>query len=568
MNFAMTQDDLPLQSLYRWERERGDIVYFTQPHSGGSVRYWTWAAAAQETRRIAAHLEAQNWERGTRVAIVAKNCAWWIMADLAIWMAGHVSVPIYPSLKPQSVRRLLEHSECKACFLGATEDGRMSQLGVPAGVYRITFPTAAERGDIAWEAVVRAAEPLSGHPTRSADDLATIIYTSGTTGLPKGVMHRFGALAADAIALRESVQANTRDRFVSYLPLAHILERAGLEVSTLLVGAQVFFVESIDTFVTDLKRARPTILLSVPRLLLKFQQGVFEKVSRQKLEKRLHIPLIRHLVKKKVLGALGLDQARLVACGGAPLPVDVMMWYRNLGLDLAEGYGMTETMITHLPRQGEVKPGYVGPALEGVETQIAQNGELMVKSPMNMIGYYKDPDGSREAFDVDGFFKTGDLASMDPDGQTRIIGRLKEQFKTSKGKYVAPAPIEGRLMEHPAVEACCLMGAGLPSPFALVVLHPESREECVDSVTRRHLEQSLEVQLKEVNASLDSHERVAFLAVVEGPWSIDNGLITPTLKIRRTNLEARYLECIDAWRAQNRIVVWESIPQREAAQST
>jgi long-chain acyl-CoA synthetase len=485
-----------------------------------------------------------------------------MMADLAIWMAGHVTVPIYPSLKPQSVRHILEHSECKACFYGPTDDDEVPRLGIPRHLHRISFPTAAEPGDVEWERLVRSVEPLSGNRTRAASDLATIIYTSGTTGTPKGVMHHFGALAFDAITLRETVQATSEDRFVSYLPLAHIVERGGLEGTSLLLGSRVYFVESIDTFLNDLRRARPTVLLSVPRLLLKFQQGVFHKIPKEKLEKRLRMPLVGHLVRKKVLAALGLGTVRLVACGAAPLPVDVMLWYRRLGLELAEGYGMTETMITHLPRPGHVRPGWVGPSLTGVEARIDANGELLVKSPMNMMGYFKEPEGTRDAFDDDGFFHTGDLVTMAPDGQIRIIGRLKEQFKTSKGKYVAPAPIESRLSEHPAVESCCLMGAGLPSPFALVLLNPEARRHLANATALKALEESLEARLDEVNGELDPHERVAFLAVVDGPWTIENGAMTPTLKIRRTNLEGRYLECIDTWRSRNRRVVWDPIPAK------
>jgi len=558
MNLSLTDDDLPLQRLYHWERLAADRVFLTQPYGGGKVHDWSWAQAAGEIRRIAAHLGQRNWEPGTRVAILSKNCAWWIMADLAIWMAGHVTVPVYASLKPHTVRKILEHSECAGCFFGPTDDPEASRSGIPAGVYRISFPNAPQPGEAAWEDLVRSTEPLSGNPARASDDLATIIYTSGTTGAPKGVMHRFGALASDALSLRETVKATEEDRFVSYLPLAHIVERSGLEITSLLLGSRIFFVEAIATFLDDLKRARATVFLSVPRLLLKFQQSVFQKIPREKLEKRLHLPVIGRVIRKKVLAALGLSTVRMAASGAAPLPADVLLWYRSLGLELAEGYGMTETLITHLPRPAHVRPGYVGPALDGVETKITEGGELLVKSPMNMIGYYKEPEATRTAFDEDGFFRTGDLVSMDPDGQTRIIGRVKEQFKTSKGKYVAPAPIESRLAEHPCVEACCLMGAGLPSPFALIVLTPEARAQLADDASgRKGLEESLEGQLVLVNAALETHEQVAFLAVVRGPWTIDNELITPTLKIRRTKLEQRYLGRIDSWRAEDRRIVWD-----------
>jgi len=558
MELTLTEDDLPLQRMYRWEREYADRVFLTQPYGGGRLHEWTWEQTLAEVRRIAAHLQAQGWAPGAKVGILSKNCAWWVMADMAIWMAGFVTVPIYPSLRPQTVRQILEHSESKGCFIGATDNPDMQRLGIPPGVHRIDFPNAPENGAALWDDLVGSVAPLTGYPTRSADDLATIIYTSGTTGTPKGVMHRFRAIAFDARSLIERVKTTSDDRFISYLPLAHIVERIGIEVFSILLGSQIFFVESVDTFIADLKRARPSLFLSVPRLLIKFQQRVFQKIPREKLERRMRIPLFGRIVKGKVLDALGLRSVRLAACGAAPLPVDLLIWYRGLGLRLAEGYGMTETLITHLPDPAAVQAGYVGPPVEGVEQRISLDGELLIRSPMNMIGYFKDPESTRQCFDNEGFFHTGDVVGMDPDAQIRIIGRVKEQFKTSKGKYIAPAPIECRLSEHVDVEACCLMGAGCPSPFALVLLTPEARGRCVDAAERELIESSLEQQLDDVNAGLDPHERVSFLAIVQGPWSIENGLITPTLKIRRSSLEALYAESVEGWRNQNRRVVWES----------
>ena len=254
---------------------------------------------------------------------------------------------------------------------------------------------------------------------------------------------------------------------------------------------------------------------------------------------------------------------RYAASGAAPLTSELLFWYRDLGLELTEGYGMTEVLITHLGRRGNVRAGCVGSPVEGVETKLGANSELLIRSPMNMLGYYKDPEGTRNAFTEDGFFKTGDMATIDPDGQLRIIGRVKEQFKTSKGKYVAPAPIENKLIAHPAVEACCLMGAGLPSPFAIVLLSPQARKQCEDPGARKSLEQSLRALLEQVNGHLEHHERVSFLAIVDGPWSVENGLITPTLKMKRAALEAHYQELIESWERNERPVVWESECQTE-----
>ncbi len=557
---GLTEDDLPLPRVYRWERERGERIFLTQPFEGGKLREWSWAQAAREARRMAAYLKAQDWEPGSRVAILSRNSAWWIMADLAIWMAGHVSVPVYPSLKAQTVRNILEHSESKACFLGPTDEKETANSGVPPGVCRICFPTAPSPADPTWEGVIASHPPISASPTRSADDLATIIYTSGTTGKPKGVMHRFGAFSYFAKSAAELLGLTSEERLLSYLPLAHIVERSACEALGLGLGLHIFFTEGVETFLADLRRARPTLFVSVPRLLLKFQQGVFQKIPKYRLDKLLRIPLVNRPVKKRILRQLGLHAARYAASGSAPLPIEILLWYRNLGLELFEGYGLTETLVTHIPEPGRVRPGYVGGALKGVEVKLGENSELMIKSPMNMLGYYKDPQLTQDALTPDGFFRTGDLVRLDPDGQVKIIGRIKEQFKTSKGKYVAPAPIESELMAHPAIEACCVMGAGLPSAFAVVVLSPDVRRGCVGLDERKALEESLREQMEEVNAQLDPHERLNFIAIVDGPWTIGNELMTPTLKIKRAAVEGRYQPLVDQWGKLNRPVVWESAP--------
>ena len=556
----LTDDDLPLQCIYRWERERPQHIFLTQPFDGGKIRDWTWSQAMNEVRRIAGYLKAQNWEPGTRVAILSKNCAWWILADLAIWMAGYVSVPIYPSLKAQTVRQILDHSEAKACFLGATDESEATFQGIPSTMVSVGFPTAPDGNYTDWDSLIATSAPMLDSPTRQMKDLATIIYTSGTTGTPKGVMHAFEALAFDAKTCAHVFKMTADQRILSYLPLAHVVERMGVEVVSAFLGSRIFFTEGIETFLTDLQRARPTLFLSVPRLLLKFQQGVYTKLPKEKLDKLLHIPVVNRLIKRRILRQLGLNTARLAACGAAPLPVEILLWYRNLGLELVEGFGMTETWITHLPSPDAVRPGYVGSALPGVEAKLSDNGELLIRSPMNMLGYYKDPQGTRNSFTEDGFFRTGDLAQIESDGQLKLIGRVKEQFKTSKGKYVAPAPIEGRLLTHPAIEAGCLMGAGLPSPFAVILLSEEARKRSADPAAKLALEKSLQAQMEQLNEQLDPHERVKFLAIADGPWTVGNGLVTPTLKIKRALLEARYQAFIDDWKDRNSPVVWESQP--------
>jgi len=407
--------------------------------------------------------------------------------------------------------------------------------------------------------VISASSPLEGSPTRAADDLATIIYTSGTTGTPKGVMHRFGAFSYFAKTASGLLTLDSEERLLSYLPLAHIIERCACEALGVFLAFHVYFTEGIETFLTDLKRASPTLFPSVPRLLLKFQQGVFAKIPKHRLDRLLSIPIFNRAIKRRILRNLGLQTARYAASGGAALPLEILLWYRNLGLELFEGYGMTETAITHLPPSiDRIRPGYVGSAIDGVQVMVSGDGELMIKSPMNMLGYYKEPHLTRDAFTEDGFFKTGDVVEIDSDGQIKIVGRLKEQFKTSKGKYVAPSPIETELMAHPALEACCVMGAGLPSPFAVVILSPDARNQCTDPTARETLGQSLLERMNEVNAQVDPHERLRFLAIVDGPWTIENEILTPTLKTKRAVLERRYLASAEDWIRRNNPVVWES----------
>jgi long-chain acyl-CoA synthetase len=557
--YVFTDAELPLQRIYRWEREQARKIFLTQPFGGGNVRDWTWAEAVGEARRIATYLKNQNWEPGTHVAILSKNCAWWVMADMAIWMAGHVSVPIYPTLKGESICQILQHSDARACFIGAVDEKAGTASMIPAGVQCIRFPTATVNGLPGWDAVASGSAPLTGNPVREENELATIIYTSGTTGLPKGVMHSFSGLRHVGWCTTHRLGEQEDQRFLSYLPLAHILERGGVEMAAILLArSRIYFTEGLETFLNDLKRAQPTIFLSVPRVLLKLQQGVFAKAPKQKLDRLFRIPLLGSLVKKRILRQIGLDETRHAASGAAPLPVDTLQWYRNLGLDLAEGYGMTETMITHLPMPGNARPGWVGIPFEGVECKAGENSELLVKSPMNTIGYYKDPQATSQSFTPDGYFRTGDIVDLEPNGELRIVGRLKEQFKTSRGKYVAPAPIEGRLVAHPAVEACCVMGSGQPNPFAIVLLSPEAREQSLAPDSKKTLEHSLREQLEKVNAQLETHERLKFIAIAADAWTVGNGLLTPTMKIKRGALENRYQSLISAWETTSSSVVWES----------
>ena len=559
---AVSPDMLALQRLYHWEKTAPQRIALTQPMGGGEVRDFTWAQVAEQVRRMAAHLQAQGWEPGSKVAILSKNCAWWLMSDLAIWMAGYVSVPLYPTLAPDTIRTILTHSEARACFIGKLDGWDGMKPGVPAQLPCISYPLSpadAIRAYPGWDAICARHQPLQGTPVRSADELATLIYTSGTTGMPKGVMHNFGNFAW---ALDKGIQRITmseQDRMLSYLPLAHVVERVLVEHGWLRTGLRVYFAESLETFTADLQRARPTIFFSVPRLWVKFQHGVQHKMPQPKLDRLLAIPILGGIVRRKVLKALGLDQCRIAAGGAAPMPVALLAWYRKLGLPINEGYGMTENLaVSHLTVPGQNQEGTVGPVYEGVEARIdPESGEIQMRSSALMLGYYKQPELSREAFTQDGWLRTGDKGKIDAQGNLHITGRVKDLFKTSKGKYVAPAPIEDKLVMHESVEACVVTGANLGQPLGIVMLNAEAAARAAQAATRTELEASLTEHLRAINATLDPHEQLVCIVVTSIAWTVDNDVITPTFKVKRNRIEELYSAHYERWEASGRKVVWQ-----------
>jgi long-chain acyl-CoA synthetase len=554
---------LALQRLYHWETTAPTRVALTQPMGGTAVQDFTWAQVGEQVRRMAAYLQAQGWEPGSRVAILSKNCAWWLMSDLAIWMAGYVSVPLYPTLAHETVRQILTHSEAKACFVGKLDGWEGMKPGVPEGMPCISYPLSpadAIKNYKGWDAICSGTQPLKGQPTRAADELATLIYTSGTTGMPKGVMHSFGNFAWALGAGIERIAMNEQDRMLSYLPLAHVVERVLVEHGWLRTGMHVYFAESLDTFAADLQRARPTIFFSVPRLWVKFQQGIHHKMPEQKLQRLLSLPLIGGLVRRKVQKALGLDQCRIAAGGAAPMPVALLQWYSRLGLHINEGYGMTENLaVSHLTIPGKNQQGSVGPVYQGVDQRIdPQTGEIQMRSPALMLGYYKEPELSRASFTDDGWLKTGDKGRIDAQGCLHITGRVKDLFKTAKGKYVAPAPIEDKLGAHEAVEACVVTGANLGQPLGIVMLGAEAAAQAGDAGYRSKLESTLQQHLKQINTGLDPHEQLQCIVVVTTPWTVDNDLITPTFKVKRNRIEDVYAANYERWENSGKKVIWHN----------
>jgi len=525
----------PLAELARHVAERGNQPFLHQPVNR-KLKVWTWAEVDDHARRIAQGLLSLALEPGDRVAIFAKNSAEWFIADWAIMMAGMISVPIYATANDETIRHIVEDSGAKAVFIGKLDDLAAGEAVFDGRIARIGFPYPTVAHDCRWNDWIAQQEPLREVAKLSLNDVMTLVYTSGSTGKPKGVVLKYRQYAAAAATNRVIGQITEHDRTVSYLPLAHVTERAVVQGTALYTGGPVYFVESLDTFVDDLKVAQPTTFLSVPRLWTRFQAGIHEKISPKTLQLLLKIPLVGKLVARKIRAGLGLGSAHTFGSGSALLAPSLLHWYHKLGIDICEGWGMTETTglsACNMPFQADLM-GTIGMPLDCVEMTIAEDGELLIRGDAVFEEYYHNPEATAEAFQ-DGWFRTGDKAEQRPDGAFRIVGRLKEAFKTAKGKYVAPVPLESRLSANADIEQVCVIGAGRTQPVAVIVLAEHRSQQ-----DRETIRTSLRQTLDNLNASLENHEKLEGILVASEPWSIENGQLTPTMKVRRSNLEESY----------------------------
>ncbi|HRJ29356.1 MAG TPA: AMP-binding protein [Cyclobacteriaceae bacterium] len=542
----------PLAQFLKWEKEIPQQLFLRQPFNG-QWKTWTYQQAGDEIRRVANGLRSLGFPKESKVALLSKNCAHWVMADLAIMMAGYVSVPLYATITASSIHQIVEHSEAKLIIVGKLDDYSPQRQGIPGTVVKLGIGAYGIDEDHSWEQWVMQFEPLQEvHPWKG-EDLLTIMYTSGTTGKPKGVMHSVGNFDATLTQAIGELSIQKHPTLFSYLPMSHIAERMGIEMMGIYQGGNFSFPETLESFPKNLADTQPTHFFAVPRIWAKFNEKILEKLPQKKLSTLLAIPLVSTLIKNKIKKGLGLSRAKQIFSGAAPISVDLLKWFESIGVQILQAYGMTEDCVyAHFNRNDNNRHGTVGLPLKGLSVKLADNGEIRVKCPGLTLGYYKEPELTKELFDEEGYLKTGDQGEISKDGFLTITGRVKDLFKTDKGKYIAPAPIEMKLLSNPDIEQVCVVGMGVPQPIALTVLSASGKTK-----TKEHLINSIRKTLDEINPELESHEQVEKAVIMKDDWSVENNLLTPTLKVKRNEVEKIHLPHYPKWYNTDGKVVWE-----------
>ena len=574
-----------------WYRENG--VYVSK----------SWREMQELVDSTAKYLIAGGVKKGDRIALFSFNMWEWWVADMAILSVGAVCVPVYPTNSAEETRYVIDHSGSKLCFVGNEEqlEKLLAMKGRLRGLKTIVtfYGDHGRKGILTLDAVV-AAGRKSGKAKeldkrRSAikdEDLASIVYTSGTTGNPKGVMLTHGNIHSDVRQLMEvfGPVADETDRFLSYLPLSHVLERIAGYYTAIALSSSVAFAEHFRTIQRDLQEIQPTILVSVPRLFEKIHAGVVATVGGFPIHKRAifawalgvgknRIPYLcrnenpKGLLAKKLSfidsrifsvlkKQIGFGKIKIAISGGGPLSVNDLEMFLGIGVHVYEGYGLTEASpVTNVNVIGKNKPGTVGPAMSETAVVISDEGEILVKGPQVMAGYYKNKDATAEVLTKDGFLKTGDLGVIDEDGCLIITGRIKDIIVTAAGKNISPQNIELALGSSKYIEYVAVIGDRRKFLSALVIpdfveLEKWAKRRGIvysgrkDMTGHREVRSLFEHEIETIMKDFARVEQIRRFTLLDDAWSIDSGELTGSLKIKRRVIEKKYAAVIDRMYAE------------------
>ncbi len=549
-------------NFYEWERKLKDKPFLRQPF-GGKWEEYTWRETGQMARKLATGLKTLGLPPKSHIGLMSKNCREWIIADLAIYMAGYVSVPFFPNLNSKELQSLLQFGDVSALFMGKVNTWDEIKNGIPDDMPLIAFPHYKDCSKISeghqWFDFINQFEPQQEdfYPDRS--DMWTIIFTSGTTGTPKGVVLDYQTNEnTECLTTPEHnplrVDFNGKNSFFSYLPLNHIAERIVVEFTCFRYGGTISFTESLETFAQNLGSVQPTVFFGVPRIYTKFQMGILSKFPQEKLNKLLSIPIVSSLLKMVLKKKLGLSKAKSIVTGAAPMQESQRVWFRSLGVNITNGYGMTENcaICTQLPGEITDKPGSVGKAQPEVDIKIdSETGEILMRGPYVMKEYYNDPETTNNTI-KNGWLYTGDRGRIDDEGNLYISGRVKDTFKTTTGEFVEPGRIEALFGDVTEFEQICVAGFGIASPILLAV-----PSEGANSIDKDTLKQQLSNKLESVNKDQVSHRKVSTIVIMKEAWTPDNGILTPTMKIKRVKIDEKFMSKYNEWHENSEAIIWE-----------
>ena len=557
-----TNQELFEFKFYEWEKQLKDKPYLKQPF-GDKWEEYTWGEVGDMARRLATGLKSLNLREGAHIGIYSKNCREWIISDLAIVMAGYVSVPFFPSLNGKELAYIMDYGDVDALFIGKIETWDQIKDDLPEGMPLIKFPHYDGCSNVTkgheWFNFIDSHEPMQNPNKPKLSDLWTIIFTSGTTGNAKGVMLTYQAIDGIKVVLDDpnnplGIKHDGNNDFISYLPLNHIFERVVIEWCSFRYGGTISFVESLDTFAKNLKAVQPHVFAAAPRVWTKLQLGLLTKFPQKKLDTLLKIPLLSSLLKKLIKKGLGFSKARIVVSGSAPMPVELIEWFRKVGVYITNGYGMTENcaICSSVDGRDFEKLHTVGQPQKGVELKIdKETGEILMKGPFIMKGYYKNDELTNTTL-RGGWLHTGDKGFLDEDNYLHITGRVADSFKTSKGEYIEPLTLEQYFVNINEIEEVCVVGLGIAQPLCLIQL-----SEIGKNTSREIISKMLTDRLAEVNSDLVNYKKISTLIIVKDEWTQQNGIVGPTQKLKRGAIEDKYSKDYLNWHNFNEEVIFE-----------
>ena len=548
-----------VDKIYELKSKLPNEVFLRQPN-GDTWEEFTYDEVITEALKLVTGMKTMGLQKGDHVGIYSKNCYHWLIAEIAIMLGGFVTVPFYANLVGDALYEVINLSDIKFLFVGKIDNWEKAKSGIPEDLPTVSFShysgSAKITSGIGWDEFIKDLEPDSENYRPVLDETWAIFYTSGTTGVPKGAVMTYAPAANLWINQGEkhksfNLDSPGKNTFISYLPLNHIAEQALVVTGSLYHEGQISFVESLYTFAKNLADVKPSVFLAVPNIWIKLQHGVMAKTPQ--LDAMLRMPKVADQVRKKIRVALGLDNTKLIISGASALPSLTVEWFQKVGIYIQETFGMTEALgIVILQPMDDIRLGRTGKRLEEGQIKIDPvTDEILIKNGWMFMEYYNEPELTSSSFNEDGFYKTGDTGDLDADDYLKVKGRVNDTFKTAKGEFIIPAPIESRFADNELIEQICIVGLDLPQPIGLIQLSDNSKNWSYEEIKENLLD-----TLKSVNIELLLHERLNKLLIISEKWSLENGILTPTNKIKRNVIHETYKHLFEDWyNDKNKIII-------------